>query len=96
MERPQRAQERQRKMTVYFDKRAEEQRLEEEKQEQKDKEQKELGLKVVAGVVSAIVNPILVMLLWNWLAPVLFGLATISYLQALGLYAIFRILFGNR
>jgi len=35
------------------------------------------------------------MLLWNWLAPVLFGLPVINFWQALGLLAICRILFGG-
>jgi hypothetical protein len=36
-----------------------------------------------------------VMLLWNWLIPVLFGLKTISYMQALGLFLLSRILLGS-
>ena len=37
----------------------------------------------------------IVMLLWNWLAPELFGLRTINFWQALGLLALCRILFGG-
>jgi len=37
----------------------------------------------------------LVMNLWNWLAPDLFGLRTITFWQALGLLALCRILFGG-
>jgi hypothetical protein len=36
-----------------------------------------------------------VMLLWNWLAPTLFGLRQITFWQALGLLALCRILFGG-
>lgn len=36
-----------------------------------------------------------VMLLWNWLAPALFGLREINFWQALGLLALCRILFGG-
>ncbi len=36
-----------------------------------------------------------VMLLWNWLAPTLFGLPHITFWQALGLLALCRILFGG-
>lgn len=36
-----------------------------------------------------------VMLLWNWLIPEIFGLRTITYFQALGLFLLGRILFGN-
>src|SRR2546422_9255661 len=37
----------------------------------------------------------LVMLLWNWLAPALFGLRLITFWQAIGLLALCRILFGG-
>jgi hypothetical protein len=37
----------------------------------------------------------IVMLLWNWLMPVLFGLKTITYWQAWGLVVLGRILFGG-
>jgi len=36
-----------------------------------------------------------VLLLWNWLLPPLFGLPAITFLQALGLLALCRILFGG-
>jgi hypothetical protein len=37
----------------------------------------------------------IVMLLWNWLMPAVFGLACISIWQALGLLVLARILFGG-
>jgi hypothetical protein len=37
----------------------------------------------------------LVKLLWNWLAPTVFGLRLITFWQALGLLALCRILFGG-
>ena len=36
-----------------------------------------------------------VMLLWNWLLPLLFGWHLITFWQALGLLALCRILFGG-
>jgi hypothetical protein len=36
-----------------------------------------------------------VMLLWNWLAPALFGLQQVTFWQALGLLTLCRILFGG-
>ncbi|MDR1672195.1 MAG: hypothetical protein LBS09_01835 [Bacteroidales bacterium] len=36
-----------------------------------------------------------VMLLWNWLLPDIFGFAAINYWQALGLFVLARILFGG-
>jgi uncharacterized membrane protein len=37
----------------------------------------------------------IVMYLWNWLAPALFGWRLITFWQALGLLILCRILFGN-
>ena len=37
----------------------------------------------------------LVMHLWNWLAPMLFGFRQITFWQAIGLLALCRILFGG-
>jgi hypothetical protein len=37
----------------------------------------------------------IVMLLWNWLLPPLFGWSRIAFWQALGLLALCRILFGG-
>lgn len=37
----------------------------------------------------------IVMLLWNWLMPDLFGLSTISFWQAAGLLLLCKILFGG-
>jgi hypothetical protein len=37
----------------------------------------------------------LVMHLWNWLAPALFGWRTVTFWQALGLLVLCRILFGG-
>ncbi len=36
-----------------------------------------------------------VMLLWNWVLPPLFGLPEITLLQAFGLFALSRLLFGR-
>lgn len=87
------------KMTIYFDKRAEQmQEAEEESQiEQEIEEQlkKEAAIKAVSQVVSFFTKPLVLMLLWNWLMPGIFGLATIGYLKAFGLYLISRILFNK-
>lgn len=49
-----------------------------------------LAILVVVGVGGG-----LVMLLWNWLMPALFGLSPLTFWQALGLLALCRILFGG-
>jgi len=46
-------------------------------------------LAIAAGFSAA------VMLLWNWLLPVLFGLSSISFWQALGILVLCRLLFGS-
>ena len=85
-------------MTIYFDKRAEEESAkiaaaeEEEAQKQKIKQE---TLEKSAKVLSVFVKPLVLMLLWNWLMPGIFGLATIGYLKAFGLCLMSRILFGK-
>ena len=50
----------------------------------------------IAGLIAFIaVGGALVMSLWNWLAPQLFGWRTITFWQAIGLLALCRILFGG-
>ena len=49
-----------------------------------------VGILVFAAVASWIVQA-----LWNWLMPGLFGLREITGVQALGLLALCRILFGG-
>jgi hypothetical protein len=54
------------------------------------------GLKFVAfAIVFAAVFGWVVMSLWNWLMPNLFGLHLITYWQALGLLILAKILFGG-
>ena len=41
---------------------------------------------ILLGVVAILaLTPLVIMLLWNWLMPSIFGLCTIGYWQALGL-----------
>ena len=95
--------ERQEKVTIYFDKRAlEEQKKEEEelKQEELDKKAKkerdeEKGKEVVNAIGNLFLSPLALMLVWNACIPGLFGLATLGYWSAMGLYVIFRILLRN-
>lgn len=46
-------------------------------------------LLLIAGVGAV------VMLLWNWLMPTIFGLVAINFWQALGLFLLARILFSG-
>ena len=54
------------------------------------------GLKIGAiALVAASVFGFMVMSLWNWLAPALFGARTITFWQALGILILSKILFGG-
>ena len=55
------------------------------------------GLKFILFIVlAALVLGYVVMHLWNWLLPAVFGVHMINYWQALGILALCRILFGGR
>ena len=94
MERSKR-EEKENQMTIYFDKRAFEQQEEEEKQELEEKQKKEEAVKAAATFIAFFVKPAIIMLLWNWLLPGIFGLATIGYFKALGLYLLARLFIDN-
>jgi hypothetical protein len=49
-----------------------------------------VGLILVIAAFGAVF-----MLLWNWLMPVIFGLVTVNFWQALGLLVLARLLFGS-
>ncbi len=54
------------------------------------------GVKIaVMAVMAVTVFGFVVMSLWNWLVPALFGLHAITFWQALGLLILSRILFGG-
>jgi hypothetical protein len=52
-------------------------------------------LAILGMVIFTWIGGEVVMLLWNWLAPALFGLRQITFWQAIGLLALCRILFGG-
>jgi hypothetical protein len=53
-------------------------------------------VKIVLMVLVAVsLMSFVTMSLWNWLMPLLFGLKTIGFLQALGLVVLCKILFGG-
>jgi hypothetical protein len=54
------------------------------------------ALKVVVVVIAAVLLfGLATMELWNWLAPGIFGLRSITFVQALGLLVLGKILFGG-
>ena len=50
---------------------------------------------LVIATVAVAVFGFTVMNLWNWLAPAVFGLHTITFWQALGILILSKILFGG-
>ena len=52
-----------------------------------------LGVIGIAGL--AILFGFIIMWLWNWLMPDIFGLATITYWQSVGIFILFKILLGG-
>jgi hypothetical protein len=58
-----------------------------------------IPLFVIGGIALAIflafVCGIVVQALWNWLMPEIFGLKTISFLQAFGILILAKLLFGG-
>jgi MFS family permease len=50
---------------------------------------------IVGIVVFSFLGGLLVMYLWNWLTPSLFGWHQITFWQAFGILALCRILFGG-
>ena len=77
-------------MTVYFDPRKPKKEPSEMTEEEKNYE---LGKQIVTAVANLFVSPALLMVIWNACVPGIFGLATIGYWAAMGLYIISRILF---
>jgi len=54
------------------------------------------GLKIAAiAIVAVTVFGFILMSLWNWLAPAVFGARTITFWQALGILVLSKILFGG-
>ncbi len=51
-------------------------------------------LGVLAAAAFALVFGWLVMLLWNWLMPVIFGLGTLTYWQSFGIVILAKLIFG--
>ena len=52
-------------------------------------------LAIVAGTGLAILFGFVIMWLWNWLMPMIFGLTVLSYWQAVGIFILAKILFGG-
>ena len=55
----------------------------EELAEIEQEQNKALARKAAADLLGFFAKPVVIMLLWNWLMPGLFGLATIGYFKSL-------------
>ena len=73
-------------MSIFLDKTREEKN---KRQKQKDEE----AYKAASNLLGVFVKPVILMLLWNWLMPGLFGFVTLNYIKAFALCLITRILF---
>ena len=51
-------------------------------------------LSLMVVLVNILMIWVPVYLLWNWLVPTIFGLPEISFIQALGLIGLVKLLFG--
>lgn len=54
-----------------------------------------VSLMLASAIAFSIVSALPIMVLWNWLMPSIFGLCSISFLQALGIVLLFRLLLGD-
>ena len=84
---------------VSFDPRKKAQQQEEDKKKLTELEEErlrnqEMGEKAVKIIADFTVKPFVLMLVWNMTVPT-FGIATIGYFGAVGLYIIARILFKH-
>jgi hypothetical protein len=50
---------------------------------------------VILGIAVAVLFGFVVMWLWNWLMPMIFGLTKLTYWQAVGILILAKIIFGG-
>lgn len=50
---------------------------------------------VILGIAAAFLFGLVIMWLWNWLMPLIFGLPEVTYWQGIGLLILSSILFGR-
>lgn len=50
---------------------------------------------VILGIAVSILLGFVIMWLWNWLMPSIFGLGSITYWQAVGIFILAKIIFGG-
>ena len=49
----------------------------------------------IVWALRTLIATVLLLILWNWLMPLIFGLITINFWQAFGLYVLSRLLFES-
>ena len=55
----------------------------------------QFGLGVLVFIALVFIGALPIMWLWNWLVPSLFGLATIKWVEAVGLGLLSKLLIGG-
>tara|TARA_B100000508_G_scaffold102592_1_gene80965 strand:+ start:240 stop:470 length:231 start_codon:yes stop_codon:yes gene_type:complete len=63
-------------------------------EEEQKRQNQEVG-EALGALLTPFIKAAMIMLIWNWLMPGLFGIATIGYLKALALYVLSRLLFDK-
>ena len=76
-------------MCVYFDPRQAKKPVEEMTEEEKNLE---MGKQATTALANLFGSPLILMLVWNACITGIFGLATLGYWSAMGLYVVSRIL----
>lgn len=66
--------------------------LKKEEEEQEKLSNIEMGQKVVAGLCTLFISPLVLMFVWNLFIPGLFGLPVLGYWTSMGLIVISRLL----
>lgn len=54
-----------------------------------------IGIGLIALIIAGLLSGFPLMLLWNWLMPSLFGLKSIGFWEAYGLYMLSSLLFKS-
>ena len=50
---------------------------------------------LIVTVIISLITGVIIMFLWNWLMPEIFGIPTITYLQGVGLSSLCSMLFKS-
>lgn len=52
-------------------------------------------LALLLSILASLIVALPIMLLWNWLVPMIFGLTTINFIQSAGLFLLVSLIFKS-